>query len=54
MKRKECFVQSPINDREELYERLGGVLAIAAAVVDHLSDAVVQNPIVTKTSKNEA
>ena len=36
-----------------LYERLGGVFAIAA-VVDHFSDAVVQNPIVGKTSKNEA
>ena len=36
---------------ESLYERLGGVFAIAA-VVDHFSDAVVQNPIVGKTSKN--
>ena len=36
-----------------LYERLGGVFAIAA-VVDHFSDAVVQNPIVGKTSKNQA
>src|SRR5690349_1425758 len=36
-----------------LYERLGGVFAIAA-VVDHFSDAVVQNPTVGKTSKNEA
>jgi hemoglobin len=26
-----------------LYERLGGVFAIAA-VIDHFSDAVVQNP----------
>jgi hemoglobin len=34
-----------------LYDRLGGVFAIAA-VVDHFSDAVVQNPIVGKTSKN--
>ncbi len=34
-----------------LYERLGGVFAIAA-VVDHFSDAVVQNPIVGKTSQN--
>ena len=33
--------------------RLGGVFAIAA-VVDHFSDAVVQNPIVGKTSKNPA
>ncbi len=36
-----------------LYDRLGGVFAIAA-VVDHFSDAVVQNPIVGKTSKNPA
>ena len=34
-----------------LYERLGGVFALAA-VVDHFSDAVVQNPIVGKNSKN--
>jgi hemoglobin len=34
-----------------LYERLGGVFAIAA-VVDHFSDAVVQNPIAGKASKN--
>jgi hemoglobin len=36
---------------KSLYERLGGVFAIAA-VVDHFSDAVVQNPIVGKDSKN--
>ncbi len=36
-----------------LYERLGGVFAIAA-VVDHFSDAVVENPIVGRTSKNPA
>ena len=36
-----------------LYKRLGGVFAIAA-VVDHFSDAVVQNPIVGKTSQNPA
>jgi len=36
-----------------LYERLGGVFAIAA-VIDHFSDAVVQNPIAGKTSKNLA
>jgi hemoglobin len=35
-----------------LYERLGGVFAIAA-VVDHFSDAVVQNPIVGQRSANE-
>lgn len=36
---------------ESLYDRIGGVFAIAA-VVDHFSDAVVENPIVGKTSKN--
>jgi hemoglobin len=36
-----------------LYERLGGVFAIAA-VVDHFSDAVVANPAVGKGSKNPA
>jgi hemoglobin len=36
---------------KSLYERLGGVFAISA-VVDHFSDAVVQNPIVGKDSKN--
>ena len=38
---------------KSLYERLGGVFAIAA-VVDHFSDAVVKNPIVGKSSKNPA
>ena len=38
---------------KSLYERLGGVFAIAA-VVDHFSDAVVQNSIVGKTSQNPA
>ncbi|HEY6597655.1 MAG TPA: hypothetical protein VI011_26675 [Asanoa sp.] len=36
-----------------LYERLGGVFAIAA-VVDHFSDAVVQNAIVGQRSENPA
>jgi hemoglobin len=36
-----------------LYERLGGVFAIAA-VIDHFSDAVVRNPIVGQDSKNPA
>ena len=36
-----------------LYERLGGAFAIAA-VIDHFSDAVVQNPIVGQRSKNPA
>jgi len=38
---------------KSLYERLGGVFAIAA-VVDHFSDAIVKNPIVGKNSKNLA
>ena len=36
---------------KSLYERLGGVFAIAA-VVDHFSDSVVKNPIVGQKSKN--
>ena len=36
-----------------LYERLGGVFAIAA-VIDQFSDAVVQNPIVGQKSENPA
>lgn len=36
-----------------LYERLGGAFAIAA-VVDHFSDALVQNPIVGQQSENPA
>jgi hemoglobin len=36
-----------------LYDRLGGVFAIAA-VVNHFSDAVVQNPIVGQRSENPA
>jgi hemoglobin len=38
---------------KSLYERLGGVFAIAA-VIDHFSDSVVQNPIAGRTSKNPA
>jgi hemoglobin len=37
--------------QNSLYERLGGVFAIAA-VVDHFSDAIVKNPIVGRKSKN--
>ena len=40
-------------EEKSLYERLGGVFAIAA-VVDHFSDAIVQNPIVGQHSKNPA
>lgn len=46
-------LQAAAQTEKSLYERLGGVFAIAA-VVDHFSDAVVQNPIVGKTSKNPA
>jgi hemoglobin len=38
---------------KSLYERLGGVFAIAA-VVEHFSDAVVKNPMVGQASKNPA
>jgi hemoglobin len=41
----------PALAEKTLYERLGGVFAIAA-VVDHFSDAVVKNPIVGEKSKN--
>lgn len=38
---------------QTLYERLGGAFAVAA-VIDHFSDAVVQNPKVGKESANPA
>ena len=38
---------------QSLYDRLGGVFAIAA-VVDHFSDAIVKNPIVGQESANPA
>jgi hemoglobin len=41
------------NAEATLYERLGGVFAIAA-VVNHFSDAIVTNPIVGQTSENPA
>ena len=40
----------PLNAKS-LFERLGGVFAIAA-VVDHFSDAVVKNPVVGQKSAN--
>ena len=46
-------LQAAPNNEKSLYERLGGVFAIAA-VIDHFSDALVQNPIVGKTSQNPA
>jgi hemoglobin len=36
---------------QSLYDRLGGIFAIAA-VVDHFSDAVVKNPVVGQASAN--
>src|SRR5215203_2264505 len=36
---------------KSLYERLGGIFAIAA-VVDHFSDAVIKNPVAGQKSKN--
>jgi hemoglobin len=46
------YAQSKQTEPEKsLYERLGGVFAIAA-VVDHFSDAVVKNPVVGRKSKN--
>lgn len=36
---------------KSLYDRLGGVFAIAA-VIDHFSDALVKNPVVGQMSKN--
>lgn len=46
-------LQAAAENEKSLYERLGGVFAIAA-VVNHFSDAIVQNPMVGKTSKNPA
>src|SRR6185369_13859913 len=46
-------LQAAPKAEKSLYERLGGVFAIAA-VVDHFSDAVVQNPVVGKASPNPA
>ena len=43
--------QAQTTPKKSLYDRLGGVFAIAA-VVDHFSDAVVKNPIVGQKSKN--
>lgn len=45
--------QAPLPAEAPLYERLGGVFAIAA-VVDRFSDAVVRNPMVGQGSENPA
>ena len=47
-----AYAQAPQTKPDKsLYERLGGIFAIAL-VVDHFSDAVVKNPIVGQKSKN--
>ena len=46
-------LQATPKNEKSLYDRLGGVFAIAA-VIDHFSDALVQNPIVGKSSQNPA
>jgi len=52
MTREDRFeeAQRPMTDKS-LYERLGGVFAIAA-VVDHFSEAVVKDPMVGQRSPN--
>ena len=46
-------MQAAAQTEKSLYDRLGGVFAVSA-VVDHFSDALVNNPIVGKDSKNPA
>ena len=45
------YAAKQVAPEKSLYERLGGVFAIAA-VVDHFSDDVVKNPIVGQKSEN--
>jgi len=47
------LVGTPRAQEKSLYDRLGGVFAIAQ-VVDHFSDALIKNPIVGQNSKNAA
>jgi hemoglobin len=44
-----AHAQAKQSTAKSLYDRLGGVFAVAA-VVNHFSDAVVKNPIVGQTS----
>ena len=46
-----AYAEAQTTPDKSLYERLGGVFAIAA-VVDHFSDAVVKDTIVGQKSKN--
>jgi hemoglobin len=49
---KDAYAQAQQTKPDKsLYDRLGGVFAIAA-VIDHFSDAVVKNPVVGQKSKN--
>ena len=47
------YEEDEVMTESSLYDRLGGVFAIAA-VVDRFSDAVVENPIVGQESSNPA
>jgi hemoglobin len=48
---EESEEEAQASEDDSLYERLGGVFAIAA-VVDHFSDALIENPIVGQQSEN--
>jgi hemoglobin len=45
------YIEGESMQELSLYERLGGVFAVAA-VVDHFSDALIENPKVGKLSEN--
>src|SRR3954469_17086610 len=47
-----CKEGSSMMQEASLYDRLGGIFAIAA-VVDHFSDSIIENAMVGKLSKNE-
>ena len=49
---KKCpYEHSGGTNEKSLYERLGGIYAIAA-VIDHFSDALIKNPVVGQSSSN--
>ena len=48
-----AYAETDQTPEKSLYERLGGVFAIAA-VVNHFSDAVVKNPVVGQKSQESA
>src|SRR5690242_7124785 len=49
--KKSSSEKSANGGEKPLYERLGGIFAIAQ-VVDHFSDALIKNPIVGQKSEN--